>query len=127
MVDIGALSRNGRNIFSFATLGTGSLLGVQGKVTKYEMLSNVQCEVTFKPRTFNIDVDVNERLINVTDIGQAEEYALDLSVNTSGYGYRMIAQAAINQTGLLSPTYSTFYTSVVGDGTYTSSLPLAYV
>lgn len=30
------------------------------------MLNNVQCEVTFTAKKFNIDVDVNDRLINVT-------------------------------------------------------------
>jgi hypothetical protein len=67
------VSRNGRNIFSFATLGTGSFYGEEGKMAKYQMLNNVQCEVTFKVKKFNIDVDVTDRLINVTSVGQVDE------------------------------------------------------
>lgn len=77
MVGIGALSRNGRNIFSIATLGTGKSLGIQGIFTKHEMLSNVQCEATFTRMTFRTRFDVKDRLINVTDIGEAEKSAFN--------------------------------------------------
>ena len=105
MVGMAAVSAYGRNIFSIASFGSGAGFDQQGNFTKYWFLDKMQCEVTFTPRSFRVDVDTGQRLIKVTDVDEA---------NTTGL--EILGRAATLEAGELSHIFSTMYTSTVGDG-----------
>lgn len=109
MVAMASVSSSGRNIFSIASFGSGAGYQQEGNFTKYWFLDKMQCEVTFTPRSFHVAVDPTERLINVTDIGEADATVPEI-----------LTQAATLEAGYLSQIFSTLLTSTVGDGTFKS-------
>ncbi len=116
MVSIAALSANGRNMIAIASMGEGSYFGDVGNVTRYLFLDKIQCEAFFRPSSFLVDVDVSQRLINVTKLGDANELNFDPTVANNGSGPGIITQSAIHQVDDISIIFTTMLTSVIGDG-----------
>ena len=110
IVALTGLSANGRNILAFASNQSS------GPTTDYPFLNGVQCDVAFTARTFNITASTDDRLINVMDIGDADESLFDPTSKIYGPGFGTIAQRAIIQLSLLSLINISMYTSVLGNG-----------
>jgi hypothetical protein len=117
VVALAAVSANERNVLGIASAGF-----VEGTYQKYAFLNQTQCDVTFIPRTFQVLVNVSELLIQVIDVGEADELAVDPTTAKWGSGMGVIAQRSLLQIMLLSWINTSLYTSVVGDGTQNSSI-----
>ena len=119
MAAIGAVSNDGTNYLALTSYG-GSLGATSDlpSIPRYSFLNHVQCEVKFIPRTFRVDADTNQRLINVTDIGTADESLIDPTVSDGTFptGQGVLAQMVMRQTMVLSASLSTLFYSAVGDG-----------
>jgi hypothetical protein len=117
VVALAAVSANERNVLGIASAGF-----VEGTYPKYAFLNQTQCDVTFTPRTFQVLVNVSELLIQVTDVGEADELGVDPTTAKWGSGMGVIAQRSLLQIMLLSYINTSLYTSVVGDGKQNPSI-----
>jgi hypothetical protein len=123
IVALAGLSRNQRNMFGIAAFSAGR--SSQVVASKYAFLNNTQCEVTFTPTVFDIGVDSIGRTINVTrnsSLGPEDELKFDPSTATYGPGLGILAQRAMRQVMTLAMINLSVYTSVIGDGRFTSTL-----
>ena len=121
IVAIAGLSRNTRNIFAISAFSQGG--SSQVVASKYAFLNNTQCEVTFTPALFNVGVDSIDRTINVTKnrpLGPDDELNFDPSTAMYGPGLGILAQRAMRQVMVLAMINLSVYTSVIGDGGFTS-------
>lgn len=112
LLAVGAVSGNGRNMLGLASSGA-----ILDQYPKYQFLDQTQCEVTFTPRTFQVTVNTTELLIQVSDVGEADELLVDPTIAKFGAGMGVLAQRSLIQRLLLSLINTPLYTSVVGDGT----------
>jgi len=118
LMALGAVSGNGKNMLGIASYGS-----ILDTYPKYNFMNQTQCEVTFTPRTFQVNVNTTDLLIQVDDIGEADELLVDPTTAALGSGMGRIAQRSLIQIMLLSLINTSLYTSVVGDGTQ-NSFPL---
>jgi hypothetical protein len=112
LLAVGAVSGNAQNM-----LGLPSSGAILDQYPKYQFLNQTQCEVTFIPRTFQVTVNTTGLLIQVSDVGEADELLVDPTIAKFGAGMGILAQRSLVQILLLSLIHSSLYTSVVGDGT----------
>jgi hypothetical protein len=112
LLAVGAVSGNGRNMLGLASSGA-----ILDQYPKYQFLNQTQCEVTFTPRTFQVTVNTTGLLIQVSDVGEADELLVDPTTAKFGAGMGVLAQRSLIQILLLSFINTSLYTSVVGDGT----------
>lgn len=117
-VAIGAVSGNGRNMLALAAFTQSVEQDPLPAPAWYDFQNHVQCDVAFRPRRFRVDADATQRLINVTDIGAADEGLIDPTVGdgTFASGQGILAQMVMRQTMVLSASLTTLYYSAVGEG-----------
>ena len=117
-VAIGAVSNNGRNMLAIAADTQSVEKDAPPEPNWYDFQSKVQCEVVFHPRTFRIDVDAIQRLLNVTDSGPANEKLIDPTAGNGTFpvGQGILAQLVMSQIMEISRTLTSLYSSVVGEG-----------
>ena len=119
MAAIAAVSNDGTNYLALTSYD-GSLGATSDlpRTTRYDFLNHAQCEVKFIPRIFHIEADADERLINVTDVRDAEEGLIDPTVGDGTFptGQGILAQMVMRQTMVLSASITTLFYSAVGDG-----------
>jgi hypothetical protein len=112
LLAVGAVSGNGRNMLGLASSGA-----ILDQYPKYQFFNQTECEVTFTPRTFQVTVNTTGLLIQVSDVGEADELLVDPTTAKFGAGMGVLAQRSLIQILLLSLINTSLYTSVVGDGT----------
>lgn len=125
IVAIAGLSKNQRNIFGIASfVGGWGTRPSRVRDEKYTFLNHTQCEVKFTPTLFDISVNVISRTIDVTQnrsLGLEEEVMFDPSTAAYGSGLGILAQRAMRQVMTLAMINVSVYTSVIGDGGFTST------
>ncbi|EON70093.1 hypothetical protein W97_09359 [Coniosporium apollinis CBS 100218] len=88
-------------------------IAVGKKSGPYTSLKHIQCEVTFMPRNFSVNVDTDELVITVTPVGPADE--IDPTSSITGPGQGVLIQETMMSLTQVSMINTDSYTSVVGD------------
>lgn len=79
----------------------------------YSILDNIQCELFFRPTAFEVAVDTDKHLVNVTATSD-EVRDIDPSAADYGGGFGVVASMAIQLVASMSQTYGV-YDSAVAD------------
>ena len=95
---------NGRSVVAIAV---GETAG------PYTSLQNIQCEVTFTPMNFSVNVNTNELVITVTPVGPADD--IDPTSSITGPGQGVLVQETMMSLTQVSMINTDSYTSIVGD------------
>lgn len=92
------------------TANDRSIVAIAGP---YTSLKHVQCEVTFMPRNFSVNVNTDELVITVTPVGPADE--IDPTSSITGPGQGVLIQETMMSLTQVSIINTDSYTSIVGD------------
>lgn len=95
---------NGRSVVAIAV---GEAVG------PYTSLQNIQCEVTFTPMNFSVNVNTDELVITVTPVGPADD--IDPTSSITGPGQGVLIQETMMSLTQVSMINTDSYTSIVGD------------
>jgi hypothetical protein len=79
----------------------------------YTSLQNIQCEVTFTPMNFSVNVNTDELVITVTPVGPADD--IDPTSSITGPGQGVLIQETMMSLTQVSMINTDSYTSIVGD------------
>ena len=95
---------NGRSVVAIAV---GETAG------PYTSLQNIQCDVTFTPMNFSVNVNTDELVITVAPIGPADD--IDPTSSITGPGQGVLIQETMMSLTKVSMINTDAYTSIIGD------------
>jgi hypothetical protein len=79
----------------------------------YTSLQNIQCEATFTPMNFSVNVNTDELVTTVTPVGPADD--IDPTSSITGPGQGVLIQETMMSLTQVSMINTDSYTSIVGD------------